>query len=465
ESWLASKKKLTYERADIIAQNSKAKFHKQFKLYQTWADKLAQQREAQGAFGGLLSKTGVLFDENGNVLTQDKFFHSQMIIQEFMILANRAVAQWFADRDILALYRNHTARAIAPEREELMNALLTTGNTELIRQKLQNWLNKATYEPTLTGHFALNLPAYCHFTSPIRRLPDLINHRIIKAKIHGKRHPYKRNELDQLCKYIGTVAEILGQEREEHHRKRTQQQFSRQLLNPEALEALPEKEFTNVLKHSFRDNNFAPIRDTAIARLNQGKLAVQDLFLLLIRGDDDIRQSVLGEIKEKPEDAPSIIAMGLNQEPTWEDFDYLEETQGANFIFWAQVMIGKQPFTTVHPAQDQKKQRSRHFACLAWLEAFVNGELVAPEQREKPKPPVVEVKTEATTLCEDVPSLKPQSELHPSLINHLKEGQNFVGLLLELFQGMKWETPTFEDTEADEGFSLCLQGDRLGEQL
>ncbi len=113
ESWLMNKKKLSYERADIIAKSPKAKFHKIFKLYQTWADKLAQQREAMGAFCGLLSKTGVLFDENGNVVAQEKFFHSQMIIQEFMILANRAVAHWFADRDILALYRNHTARAIA----------------------------------------------------------------------------------------------------------------------------------------------------------------------------------------------------------------------------------------------------------------------------------------------------------------------------------------------------------------
>ena len=453
ESWLASKRKLSYERADIIAKSPKAKFYHMFKLYQTWAEKLAEQREAMGAFGGLLSKTGILFDENGNVIAQDKFFHSQMIIQEFMILANRAVAQWFADRDILALYRNHTARAIAPEREELMNALLITGNTDLIRQKLQNWLNKAIYEPTLTGHFALNLPAYCHFTSPIRRLPDLINHRIIKAKIHGKRHPYKRVELEQLCKYIGTVIQILEHEKEDYHRERTQRQFSQQLLNPEALEALPEKEFTNVLKHSFRDQNFAPIRETAIARLNEERLVVQDLFLLLVQsGDEEIRRLVLDYLKRHIVDAPSIIAMGLNQEPTWDDFDYIAGSDSAPFIFWAEVTIAGLSYTTVHPAQESQKQRSRHLACLAWLTAFVNGELVAPEQRKKPKPLVVGAKTEATNLCEDASSLEPQPELHPSLTNHLKEGQNFVGLLLELFQGMKWDTPTFEDSEADDGF-------------
>ena len=76
ESWLKSKKKLSYKEADAIAQDSKASFHHMFKHYQTWAEKLSQQRESMGAFGGLLSKTGVLFDENGNVVVQDKFFHS-----------------------------------------------------------------------------------------------------------------------------------------------------------------------------------------------------------------------------------------------------------------------------------------------------------------------------------------------------------------------------------------------------
>ena len=76
---------------------------------------------------------------------------------------------------------------------------------ELIRQKLQNWMNRAEYNPTLIGHFALNLTAYCHFTSPIRRLADLLNHRIIKALIHEQPHPYRKFELEQLCTYIATL--------------------------------------------------------------------------------------------------------------------------------------------------------------------------------------------------------------------------------------------------------------------
>ena len=457
ESWLKSKKKLSYEEADAIAQDPDASFHHMFKHYQSWAEKLSQQREARGAFGGLLSKTGVLFNEDGNVVTQDKFFHSQIIIQEFMILANRAVAQWFADHDILALYRNHTARAIAPERDELMNTLLTLGNTELIRQRLQNWLNRATYDPTLIGHFALNLPAYCHFTSPIRRLPDLINHRIIKAKLHGKRHPYKRFELEQLCQYIQTVAIQQEEAIAAFHKERTQRQFSRQLLNPEALDKLPEKEFTNVLKHSLRDENFTAIRGTAIARLNAGKLVVQDLFLLLVQsGDKDIQQAVLEHLKGKPENAPSIIAMGLSQEPTWDDFDYIAEGDKAPFTFWAQVIVAGLPFTTKRPAQENKKQRSRHLACLAWLEAFVNGELVAPEQREKPKPPepVVQPKSKQQKAVQTQPK---KSKTEKILGQKLSDSGNMVGLLLQFCQLGQFPEPIYELTEGEDGFTCRCQ--------
>ena len=142
--------------------------------------------------------------------------------------------------------------------------------------------------------------------------------------------------------------------------------------------------FTNVLKHSSRDQNFAPIRETEIARLNEGMLVVQDLFLLLIQnGDKEIQQLVLDYLQGHVVDAPSIIAMGLNQEPTWDNFDYVAGSDSAPFIFWAEVTIAGLPYTTVHPAQESQKQRSRHLACLAWLEAFVKGEQVAPEQREK----------------------------------------------------------------------------------
>ena len=106
-----------------------------------------------------------------------------------------------------------------------MQALLTTGSMDLIRQKLQNWLNKAEYNPTLVGHFALNLTAYCHFTSPIRRLADLLNHRIIKALLHQQPHPYRKVELEQLCSYIATVTEQAEAATKAFYKERLQRSY------------------------------------------------------------------------------------------------------------------------------------------------------------------------------------------------------------------------------------------------
>lgn len=186
ESWFVSARRFSYAQADYACQTPSAKFHQLLKDCKDWTERLNTERQVSGAIGGFFSQSGYLLDENGNLIpTEGPQYHSQIMIQEFMILANRSVAQWLAERDVVALYRNHTARAIAPERTEMIQLLMTTGNTNLLRQKLQHWLNRADYSPALVGHFALNLSAYCHFTSPIRRLADLIVHRIIKAQLRG----------------------------------------------------------------------------------------------------------------------------------------------------------------------------------------------------------------------------------------------------------------------------------------
>ena len=442
ESWLISSKRFSYEQADRTCQEPTLPFHDPLTRCQAWAERLNQERQSKGAIGGLFSQSGIWLDENGAVIVPDgQRFHSQMIIQEFMILANRAVAQWFADRDVLALYRNHTAREIAPDRQEMMQALLTTGGVELIRRKLQNWLNKAEYNPTLIGHFALNLTAYCHFTSPIRRLADLINHRIIKAILHGQPHPYRRFELEQLCKYIATIALEDENTARAFHKSKKKQAYQTQLQDADALAALSDKAFGNVLKHAAREDNFEPIRGAALARLEQGRLAVQDLYWLLIRsGDPALQRRVLETLKGQPEDAASLLAMAINQEQSWEKLDYVEGKDTSPFMTWAEVVIDGEVKTPVHPAAHGRKQRSRHLACLNWLEAFVSGNLAVPEQRVTPESPAVEEPdAQATASSEEA-----EPTLHPILLQPLPDEENFISLLQQLCQTLGWDLPDYQ---------------------
>ncbi|HEY9824696.1 MAG TPA: ribonuclease catalytic domain-containing protein, partial [Stenomitos sp.] len=195
ESWMRSHKRYSYSEADAAQRDPNDAYGDLLQQAYYWSQILNRHRIAQGAIGGRITPFGMWLNEEGSLSTAERT-NSHLLIQEFMILANRAVAQWLAERDIPALYRNHTARAIAPERETLYQTLLTLGSAAAMRQRLQSWLNRAEYGPALVGHFALNLPAYCHFTSPIRRLADLVNHRIVKALLKGEQSPYTKTELE-----------------------------------------------------------------------------------------------------------------------------------------------------------------------------------------------------------------------------------------------------------------------------
>ena len=455
ESWLVSAKRFSYEQADRACQQTKQPFSKLLQRCQAWAERLNQERRNQGAIGGQFNASGFWVNEDGSVVgTNGKRFHAQLIIQEFMILANRAVAHWFAERDSLALYRNHTARAIAPEREQIMQALLTTGSMELIRQKLQNWMNRAEYNPTLIGHFALNLTAYCHFTSPIRRLADLLNHRIIKALIHEQAHPYRKVELEQLCTYIATITQQEEDTTKEFYKQRDQRKYQSQLEGEEAtatLAALSDKEFSRIVKHAVKENSFEPIQAAVMMRLEQNNLSVQSLYLLLIHSEDlALQQRILAALQQRPEDAASVLVMATAQESSWEQLSYEEEDQDVPpFLIWAEVAVSEQVVTTRAPAQSQRKQTARHLACLDWLKAFVADGLVSTAQRQQPELPAVAASP--STATEPAQITAPAA--HPTLNKPLEDGQNFVGLVQELSQSLGWALPAYQFVESGSDFT------------
>ncbi len=173
---------------------------------------LAKQRKLRGSINFDFDEARIILDDEGKPVEIQKSERgiSNNIIEEFMLIANETVAEHFFWLNIPFVYRIHEepnkesikefARFIAPfgytvkhsngaihpkELAKLAEKLKGTKEELIISQVMLRSLMKAKYYEENLGHFGLSSKYYCHFTSPIRRYPDLLIHRIIKASLDG----------------------------------------------------------------------------------------------------------------------------------------------------------------------------------------------------------------------------------------------------------------------------------------
>ena len=170
-------------------------------------------RMARGSIDFDLPEGDVVLDTDGTMVgvMPEARNVAHRLVEEFMIAANEAVAFELSSREVPALYRVHTPPS--PERLEELQELLATFGLKLrgelddlppgalqevtrqvhgrpeepfISSVVLRTMQRAVYEPECLGHYALASEFYCHFTSPIRRYPDLVVHRQLKALLQGR---------------------------------------------------------------------------------------------------------------------------------------------------------------------------------------------------------------------------------------------------------------------------------------
>jgi ribonuclease R len=184
---------------------------------------LKQKRQQKGNLDIDLPEPEVIHDmECGvqDILRSERLF-SHQIIEEFMIAANEAIAQFLEARGVPLVFRIHEP----PEKEKLHdfeNLLATLGieyrkasaggllfqsilesvkdreHEFLINRILLRSMKQAKYSARNEGHFGLGLASYAHFTSPIRRYPDLIVHRILKEFLASGKSFYDERDLERM---------------------------------------------------------------------------------------------------------------------------------------------------------------------------------------------------------------------------------------------------------------------------
>ena len=238
ETVINSKARMTYTEVSDILEKDDEKLKKTFaKQVDDFiaAEKLARilmkRRQRRGAIDFDFPEAKIILNKNGEVVDIKHYERriSNKMIEEFMLVANETVAEHFFWLQLPFVYRIHETPSV--EKMEDLNKFMATfgyhikGNLEDVHPKeMQSIIEKikgtkeeesistimlrsmkqAKYSPSCIGHFGLAAKYYCHFTSPIRRYPDLQIHRIIKEQLNNKLNNKRQDQLAHIVEYAST---------------------------------------------------------------------------------------------------------------------------------------------------------------------------------------------------------------------------------------------------------------------
>lgn len=219
ESVIRSKHRMVYtDVSDIIENDDRELAAKYSDIYDMLMDmkELAQilrsKREAVGSLDFDLDEAYITLDEKGVPVSVNLCERrtANRMIEEFMLAANKTVAERFFWLELPFVYRVHEKPDAEKMQEfrtflmglsirlkgeggnihpkalnEVLEQVAGTSYENVVNTVMLRSMKKAFYSTECEGHFGLSMKYYCHFTSPIRRYPDLIIHRIIKEYLHG----------------------------------------------------------------------------------------------------------------------------------------------------------------------------------------------------------------------------------------------------------------------------------------
>jgi len=224
-SVIKSRHRMTYKEVAKIIENPRstqdATKREKLLLMNELSNLLIKKRTEEGSIDLDLPEPFIILDIQGepsDIITTERN-DAHRLIENFMLVANKAAALFLDGTP--ALYRVHPS----PDSEKLetffdfakrlghipkpkeslhlkMQKVLLDAvgkpDEKLLNYMLLRSMKQASYSSDNIGHFGLAFSHYTHFTSPIRRYPDLIVHRLIKAKLLGKQAPYDENELTEI---------------------------------------------------------------------------------------------------------------------------------------------------------------------------------------------------------------------------------------------------------------------------
>ena len=240
-----SVKKILEEKDEIEREQYK-ELVPMFEQMEELASILRKKRKKRGSIDFDFPETKILIDKEGHPVEIKPYDRNvaTKIIEDFMLVANETVAQHFYWLEMPFVYRTHDVpdpekiqklasfiynfgysikmnkEEIHPkEIQKLLGKVEGSAEEALISRLALRSMKQAKYTVDCTGHFGLACDYYCHFTSPIRRYPDLQIHRIIKDWIRGRMKSKKIEHYVEILPQVAAQASKLERRAEEAERE------------------------------------------------------------------------------------------------------------------------------------------------------------------------------------------------------------------------------------------------------
>lgn len=235
ESIISSKYRMTYTDVSNILENDDETLKEKYKEIlpmlknmEELSNILRHKRDQRGCIDFDFDETKLIVDDNRKIIDVTKYERrtSNKIIEEFMLAANETIAENYYWLNLPFVYRIHEepdeekiadfskfiynfgytlkgSQEIHPrELQQLLLKIKGKKEETVINTMMLRSLRKAIYSHECSPHFGLAANYYCHFTSPIRRYPDLQIHRIIKAQINNKISLNDNSNLNERCAVV-----------------------------------------------------------------------------------------------------------------------------------------------------------------------------------------------------------------------------------------------------------------------
>ncbi|MBE6065758.1 ribonuclease R [Clostridium cochlearium] len=252
ESVINSSERMTYTDVNKILKDNDQQLIKKydylmenFKLMEELCKILYKKRINRGAIDFDFEECKIILDEEGKPVEIKPYEREigNRIIEEFMLVCNETIAEYMFWANIPFVYRIHEepdseklqhfnefvynlgysikySKEIHPKAlQEVVEKVKGKKEETVINTLLLRSLKQAKYSPECVGHFGLAARYYCHFTSPIRRYPDLIIHRIIKEYIKGRTTEKRIKKLEGEVAYASVQSSEMERLAEEAERE------------------------------------------------------------------------------------------------------------------------------------------------------------------------------------------------------------------------------------------------------